>query len=176
MSVTGTCRQSHVCIEIATLGLYEITAELTCFQFWLFKLTEFFRFVVIGHSLGPINPIMLLDILQITLPYMCDASHFWYYSFPKSLTLFQTPNLPTISAFFVMSTNWSVLFYQTLAEYVQQYIEAQGDPAARAQVLKNCQEVITMSSLHKEQSVELPQHLDWVSISSYWVTCPGSNY
>jgi hypothetical protein len=66
-----------------------------------------------------------------------------------------------------MSTNWSVVFEKTLAEYVQQYIEAQGDSAARAQVLKNCQEDIIKSPLHKEQTIELPQHLCWVSISSH---------
>jgi hypothetical protein len=66
-----------------------------------------------------------------------------------------------------MSINWSVVFYPTLAEYVQQYIEAQGDPAARAQVLKKCQEDIVKSPLHDGQTIELPQHLDWVSISPH---------
>ena len=65
-----------------------------------------------------------------------------------------------------MSNNWSVLFHKTLAEYVWQFVEARGDPAARAQVLKDCQKDITKSPLHEEQVIELPQHLQLVSISS----------
>ena len=38
----------------------------------------------------------------------------------------------------VMSTYWSILFDEALAEYVQQYIVACGDTAACAQVLKDC--------------------------------------
>lgn len=66
-----------------------------------------------------------------------------------------------------MSTDWSILFDQTLAEYVQQYIEAYGDTAARVQILKDCEEDITKSTLHEEQVIELPQHLRWASISSH---------
>jgi hypothetical protein len=67
----------------------------------------------------------------------------------------------------IMSTNWSVVFDKTLAEYVQQYSEAYGDIAARAQVLKDCQEDITNSSLLEEQVIDLPQLLCQVSISSH---------
>ena len=67
----------------------------------------------------------------------------------------------------IMSTNWSILFDKTLAEYVQQYSKAYGDIAARAQVLKDCQEDITRSPLHEEQVIDLPQLLCQVSISSH---------
>jgi hypothetical protein len=63
-----------------------------------------------------------------------------------------------------MSTDWTVLFHETLAKHVQEYIEARGDPAARAQILNNCGEDITKSPLHGEQVIELPQHLCSVSI------------
>lgn len=66
-----------------------------------------------------------------------------------------------------MSTHWSTLFDETLAKYVQQYIEAYGDKAACAQVLEDCKEDITKSSLHEEQDIELPEHLCSVSISLY---------
>ena len=38
----------------------------------------------------------------------------------------------------ILSTNWSILFDKTLAEYVQQYSKAYGDIAAYTQVFKNC--------------------------------------
>jgi hypothetical protein len=83
-----------------------------------------------------------------------------FYSLPKS-------QLPTVSDFFIMSTDWSLIFDETLTKYLQQYIVAEGDSAARAQVLKNCEEDITKSSLHDKEVIELPQHLCWVSISSH---------
>jgi hypothetical protein len=64
-----------------------------------------------------------------------------------------------------MSTNWSVSFDETLAEYVAKYIEARGDSATHAQILLDCQENITSSPLREEQDIELPQHLCWVIIS-----------
>jgi len=65
-----------------------------------------------------------------------------------------------------MSTVWSILFDETLTEYVQQYIWAYGgNSAARAQILMDCQKDITESPLHKEQAIELPENLCWVSIS-----------
>jgi hypothetical protein len=64
-----------------------------------------------------------------------------------------------------MSTHWSVHFDETLAKYVQQYIVAYGDIAARAQVLKDCHEKIVKSSLHEEQVIELPEYLCSVRIS-----------
>jgi len=67
----------------------------------------------------------------------------------------------------IMSTDWSVLFDETLAKYVQQYIEARGDPDARAQILQNCQKDITESSLHEKQDIELPEHLCRVNIIFY---------
>lgn len=66
-----------------------------------------------------------------------------------------------------MSTHWDVLFYDTLAEYVEQYIEACGDPFARIQILKDCRDEITESPLHKKQTINLPEHLCMVSFSYY---------
>lgn len=66
-----------------------------------------------------------------------------------------------------MSTDWRVIFDKTLAEYVQQYIKAQGDLSARLLVLRNCKEDITKSPLHDEQTIDLPERLCWVSISSH---------
>lgn len=66
-----------------------------------------------------------------------------------------------------MSTTWSVIFEETLAKYLQLYIEAKGDSAARSQVLKNCQEEIMKSPWHEDKTTNLPQHLNWVSISSH---------
>ena len=66
-----------------------------------------------------------------------------------------------------MSTNWSVIFDKTLAEYVQEYSKAYGDIAVHAQVLKNCQEDIKKSPLHEEQVIDLLQLLCQVSISSH---------
>jgi hypothetical protein len=64
-----------------------------------------------------------------------------------------------------MSTDWSILFDETLAEYLQQYIMARGDPATRVQILKDCKENIIKSPLCEEQGIELPEHLCMVSIS-----------
>jgi hypothetical protein len=64
-----------------------------------------------------------------------------------------------------MSAHWSVIFFETLAEYAQQYIEACGDQAARVQILKDCQEDIAKSPVHKKQDIELPRDLCQVSIS-----------
>jgi hypothetical protein len=94
-----------------------------------------------------------------------SASQIWYRNLPENFPLFLTTTVNYLSNFSItMSTDWSVLFDETLAEYVQQYIEACGDTAARAQVLKDCQEDITKSPLHEEQDIELPEHLCWVSI------------
>lgn len=76
------------------------------------------------------------------------------------LTLTDYLNISTI-----MTTNWSVLFHKTLAKYVWQYIRAHGDPAARAQVLSDCQKDIRKSPLHDELDIDLPDDLRWVSIS-----------
>ena len=75
-----------------------------------------------------------------------------------------------------MSTNWSILFHETLAEYIQQYLRAHRDPAACAQILKDCWKDITKSSLLEEQVIELPEHLCLVSILFYWVTYVCSYY
>lgn len=75
-----------------------------------------------------------------------------------------------------MSADWYVIFFETLAEYAQLYIEACGDPAARAQILKDCQDVITKSPLLKNQAIELPQLLYWVSLSIHGVTCLCTYY
>ena len=66
-----------------------------------------------------------------------------------------------------MSTSWNVLFYESLAEYVQLYVEARGDPAARAKILKDCGNSIMMSPLHGEQVIDLPEHLYRVRISHH---------
>jgi hypothetical protein len=67
----------------------------------------------------------------------------------------------------IMSTDWRVIFDKTLADYVQQYIEARGDSDTRAQILKDCGENIVKSPLHDKQAIELPKDLCWVSISFY---------
>jgi hypothetical protein len=66
-----------------------------------------------------------------------------------------------------MPADWAVLFYETLAEYLQPYIQAHGDPAAREAILKDCEDNITNSPLHEEEDIELPEHLCLVSISSH---------
>jgi hypothetical protein len=68
-----------------------------------------------------------------------------------------------------MPTDWTVLFLDTLHEYVGLYIEACGDPAAWAQIFKNCEEDITKSTVHMEvlEVIELPEHLRSASISSH---------
>ena len=71
-----------------------------------------------------------------------------------------------LSHFLIMSAHWSVLFDETLAGYVQKYMEAYGNPIARARILKDCREDITKSPLHEERDIELPQHLYWVSFIS----------
>lgn len=78
----------------------------------------------------------------------------------RALTLTNYLNISTI-----MPTNWSVLFHKTLAKYLWQYIEAHGDPTARAQVLNDCQKAIRTSPLHDELNIDLPDRLHWVSIS-----------
>ena len=62
-----------------------------------------------------------------------------------------------------MSTHWSVPFDETLVKYVWQYIEAHGDSATHAQLLKDCQKDIAKLLLHKEQDIELPENLCQVS-------------
>ena len=64
-----------------------------------------------------------------------------------------------------MSTDWTAVFFKALTKYVLKYIEARGDLAARAMILKKCGEVITNSPLHEEHDVELPENLCYVSIS-----------
>lgn len=66
-----------------------------------------------------------------------------------------------------MSTHWNVLFYGFLAEYLQPYVEARGDWAARAKILKDCGESIMKSPLHGEEAIDLPEHLHRVSVSHY---------
>jgi hypothetical protein len=65
------------------------------------------------------------------------------------------------------TTNWSDIFHDTLADYVQEYMEAYGDPVARVQILKDCQIDIIRSPLHEEQTIELPQNICCVSILFY---------
>lgn len=100
---------------------------------------------------------------------MHDASQIWYHVLPVFLAEFHS--LPTSTNYLnisiTMSTAWNVIFYDTLAEYVQQYIEAREDPFACIQILKDCGNDITKSSLHKEQVIDLPQHLCRVSFSYY---------
>jgi hypothetical protein len=64
-----------------------------------------------------------------------------------------------------MPADWGVFFYETLAEYLQLYIQAHGDPAACEAILKGCEDNITNSPLHKGGDIELPEHLRLVSIS-----------
>jgi hypothetical protein len=64
-----------------------------------------------------------------------------------------------------MSTNWSINFFKPLSKYVKRYIKARGDPVARAKILKKCGKVIAASALQKEQDLELPENLCYVSIS-----------
>lgn len=75
-----------------------------------------------------------------------------------------------------MSTNWSVQFDETLAKYLQQYIEARGNTAARTQVLESCQEDITKSPLLKEQNINLPEHLCLVCIFTVYVHVITTSY
>ena len=60
-------------------------------------------------------------------------------------------------------SDWTSIFFETLDEHVQPYIEAYGDLRARAKILKDCTEDITKSPLYDEH-IELPQPLCWVSI------------
>jgi hypothetical protein len=63
-----------------------------------------------------------------------------------------------------MSTyHWSLFFDETLLEYVQQYIEARGDPVARAAILKDCEDSIADSPVHEDEDIELPENLGLVS-------------
>jgi hypothetical protein len=74
-----------------------------------------------------------------------------------------------LNTFIAMPSDWTVLFHDTLYEYVRLYIEAHGDPGARAQIIKDCHEDIITSTLHEEDSevIELPEHFCWASISSH---------
>lgn len=63
-----------------------------------------------------------------------------------------------------MSTQWTEIFFETLAKYVQLYIEACGDPATREQTLMDCEEEIAKLHLHDGQDFELPTDLCWVSL------------
>jgi hypothetical protein len=62
---------------------------------------------------------------------------------------------------------WDVIFYDILAEYAEQYIEARGNPAARAEILEDCAEEITISPLHseKKEKIDLPEDLSEVIFS-----------
>jgi hypothetical protein len=64
-----------------------------------------------------------------------------------------------------MPAEWNVLFDKTLAEYLELYVRAHGDAAARAAILKDCEDDITNSPLHEEEDIKLPEHLRLVSIS-----------
>ena len=109
---------------------------------------------------------------------ICDISQIWYRGppvLPENFTLASPPPQLTHSSqptqhLLIMSTNWSVSFDETLAEYIVKYTLACGDPAARAQILLDCQEDIINSPLCEEQDIELPQHLCQVIISFHRVT------
>ena len=67
------------------------------------------------------------------------------------------PNNSTSNTLPAIMPDWSVTFYDTLAEYVQAYIEAEEE--VRAQILITCRDEITESPLLQEQEVELPTSL-----------------
>jgi hypothetical protein len=64
-----------------------------------------------------------------------------------------------------MSTEWNVVFYETLAEYLNPYKNARGDSAARARIIENCAEEISNSSVVDEENIDLPADLSQVSFS-----------
>ena len=69
--------------------------------------------------------------------------------------------------FTVMSTDWNILFFDTLEKYIGRYIKACGDSVAREEIVKECRDAIINSSLNEEQEVELPEELCLVSILFY---------
>jgi hypothetical protein len=99
---------------------------------------------------------------------MNGASQFWYRNLPVFFSLFSNlppPQTTTFNISTIMSTDWTTIFFKTLTKYVLKYIEARGDQAARAQILKKCGKVIMDSPLHEEQEIELPEALCYVSFS-----------
>lgn len=108
--------------------------------------------------------------------FSCDLSQIWYhvlhvtchrYGFAicrlscKIFLSFQPSSSSTMSA------HWSLLFFETLNEYVEQYIEAHGNPAIRAQILKDCGKDVAKLSVDKGHIIKLPKCLSEVSILSY---------
>lgn len=63
-----------------------------------------------------------------------------------------------------MSTDWNVLFFDTLEKYVGRYTKARGDSVARGKIVEECRDAIINSSSNEEQEVELPEELCLVSI------------
>jgi hypothetical protein len=75
-----------------------------------------------------------------------------------------------------MSIDWSVTFFEILSNHVDDYINARGVPADRAQILKNCAREIAESPLQERGSFELPENLCWVSGLFHGVTCTCTYY
>ena len=73
-----------------------------------------------------------------------------------------------------MSTEWTVVFSEILANYAMEYAEASGNLAARARILNNCQDDIMKSPSLDTQVIVLPQNLRWVSI--HFANFCGCNY
>ena len=71
-----------------------------------------------------------------------------------------------------MSTEWNVLFFDTLDNYIGRFINARGDSVAHEKIVEECRDAIVNSSLNEEQEVELPKKLCLVSILFYSVIFP----
>ena len=59
--------------------------------------------------------------------------------------------------------DWSVVFAETLEEYLPLYMDAHGDPDERAAVLQHCRDAINQSPKVKKDAIELPSPLRLVS-------------
>jgi hypothetical protein len=62
------------------------------------------------------------------------------------------------------STDWSFIFFDTLNEYLQPYIDAYDYPTVRAKILNDCEKEITKSPLHDKQVIGLPENFCWVCV------------
>src|ERR1700755_3477683 len=104
------------------------------------------------------------------MPFKGNLSQLLNYSLPKIFSLSLNP-LPLFYP--IMSTHWSIPFFETLDKHVKEYINTYKDPAARTQVLRNCRKDILDSPLlgDKNPNIELPQHLCLVRVSFHYITC-----
>ncbi len=82
----------------------------------------------------------------------------------KPLFLQPTPPVSTFT-FPLMSTSPPKFFYETFSEYMQPYMVAFDEPAARAQILKDCVEAVNESPLYNKE--ELPENLHLVKHFSF---------